>query len=141
MPQTVHTFTGNCVQPAMNPDLARTVSVKFGNSLTLAAGTVVGRKASDNKFYAYNNANADGTEVARGILQYPIVTDASGNAYIGATAAVGEHGQTELTAPIYISGAFNVADLTGLDAAGLADLGRLIFGDDVADAGAVLQMA
>lgn len=141
MPQTVHTFTGNCVQPAMNPDLARTVSVKLGNSLTLAAGTVLGRKASDNKWYAYNNANSDGTEVARGILQYPVATDANGLHFIGATSAVSEHGQSELTAPAYISGAFNVADLTGLDAAGVADLGRLIFGDDVADANAVLQMA
>ena len=141
MPTTVHTFNGTVLQPAMSPDLARTINVKLGNSLTLAAGTVLGRKASDNKWYAYSDAASDGTQVARAILQFPVATDSSGNHFIGATSAVGEHAQSELSAPAYYLGDFNVADLTGLDAAGVADLGRLIFGDDVADAGAVLHIS
>lgn len=129
----IHTFTGQKLEPFSNPDLARTISVKFGNSLTLAQGLAVARKTSDDKWYAYNDANSDGTEVCRGILQYALVTDASGNVFFG-TSGVSEHGQYELTAPVYTQGEFAVADLSGLDALGLADLqGRLIYGDSLAD--------
>lgn len=129
----IHTFTEQKLEPYKNPDLARTTAVKFGNSLTVAKGTVVARKTSDNKFYAYLDSNSDGTEVARGIAQYDFVTDASGNVFLGA-AATSEHGQYELTAPIYTQGEFFIGDLTGLDANGLADLqGRLIEGDSVSD--------
>jgi hypothetical protein len=43
--------------------------------------------------------------------------------------------------PAYICGDFYAADLIGLDAAGLADLfGRLIWGDSLADAEAVIHI-
>lgn len=136
----IHTFTGQKLEPVMNPDLARTVSVKLAASLTLAAGTVLGRIAASNLWAAYNDANSNGTEVARAILQYAVATDASGNHYFG-TTATSEHGQYELSVPAYISGDFADADLTGLDANGLADLqGRIIYGDDLADANAVVHI-
>ena len=123
-----------------DPDDAKTISIKLGNSLTLAAGTVLGRKASDDKWYAYNDANSDGTQVARAILQYDIATDSSGNAFFG-TAAASELGESSLTVPAYITGDFLVSELTGLDAAGLADLfGRLVFGDALNDANAVIHI-
>jgi hypothetical protein len=115
-------------------------AVPFGASLTIAKGTIVARKASDNKWYAYNDAGSGGLEVARGIAMYSIVTDSSGNVFYG-TSAVSEQGAFDLTAPIYVSGDFNVADLTGLDANGLADLGgHLIYGDDLADANAMVRI-
>jgi hypothetical protein len=136
----IHTFTEQKLLPYQNPDDAKTVTVVLGNSLTLAAGTVLGRKTSDNKWYAYSNAASDGTEVARAILQYAIATDGSGNHFIGA-AAVAEHGQFEKHAIAYMKGDFAVADLTGLDTAGLADMqGFLLFGDDLADAGAIVHI-
>ncbi len=129
----VSTFTCQKLEPYWNPDDAQTISVKLGNSLTLAAGTVLGRKTADNKFYAYSDAASDGTEVAVAILQYAIATDSSGNAFFGSAAAA-EFGESVLTVPAYISGDFFIADLTGIDANGLADLkGRVIHGDSVAD--------
>jgi len=136
----IHTFTGQKLEPVMNPDLARTVAVKLGVSLTLAAGTVIALKASDNLWYAYDDGGSGGLEVARAILQYPVATNSSGHHFIGAAAA-SEHGQYELSAPAYISGDFADADLTGLDANGLADMqGRIIFGDDLSDANAIVHI-
>lgn len=40
----------------------------------LAAGTIMGMKTADKKYYAYNNANGDGTQTARGILRRPADT-------------------------------------------------------------------
>jgi hypothetical protein len=136
----IHTFTGLKLEPAMNPDLARTVNIKLGVSLTLAAGTVLGRKTADNLWYAYNDAGNEGEEVARLILQYAVATNASGHHFYGAAPA-SEHGQYELSVPAYMCGDFYDADLTGLDANGLADLqGRIIFGDDLSDANAIVHI-
>lgn len=133
------TFTVKKLEPFQRPEDAVTQNVKFGNSLTLAAGTVLGRKTSDNKWYAYASGNADGTQTARGLLMYDIATDASGNAFMG-SAAVSEFGQSDLTAPIYVGGIFAGADLTGMDATALASLNAsLIFGDDLADTNAVIR--
>lgn len=133
------TFTCQKVEPYMNPELAKTVSIKLANSLTLAKGTVLGRITASNLWAAYNDANSNGTEVARLILQYDVATDASGNHFFGA-AASSEFGESVLTVPAFYSGVFANADLTGLDANGLADLqGNLIFGDSLADANAVIR--
>lgn len=129
----VTTFTAQKLEPYMNPEDAKTISIKLSASKTLAAGTVLGRKTTGNTWEAYNDANSDGTEVAKAILQYAVATDASGNAFFG-TAASSEFGESSLTVPAYISGTFHLGDLTGLDANGLADLNaNLIFGDSVSD--------
>lgn len=136
----IHTFTGVKLEPFMNPDMARTITVKLAPSLTLAAGAVLGRVDATNLWVAYVDAAVDGSGVARAILQYAVATDATGKHFIGA-AAVSEHGQFELSVPAYDRGDFLVADLVGLDAAAIADLkARLIYGDNVADAGAVVRI-
>jgi len=137
----IHTFTGLKLEPFMNPDLARTITVKLAPSLTLAAGTVLGRVAATNLWVAYATAAVDGSGVARAILQYSAATDAAGKHFFGASA-VSEHGQFELSVPAYGRGDFLVADLTGFDADALADLqARLIYGDDLADtANAVIHI-
>ncbi len=136
----VHTFTGQKLEPAINPDLARTITVKLAASLTLAAGTVLGRVTATNLWVAYATAAVDGSGVARAILQYPVATNASGHHFIGGQAA-SEHGPYELSVPAYDRGDFFVADLTGLDADALADLqARLVYGDDVSDTGAIVHI-
>lgn len=136
----IHTFAGEKLEPAMNPDLARTISVKLIASVTLAAGTVLGRVTASNLWKAYADGNSDGSQTARAILVYPVATDADGKHYIGA-AATSEHGQYETSVPAYICGDFYDADLTGLDANGLADMyGRIILGDDLSDANAVVHI-
>lgn len=127
------TFTVAKLEPFMEACEAPVISIKLGNSLTLAAGTVLGRKTSDNKWYAYASGNSDGTQVPRAILKYAIATDSSGNAFYGA-AASSEFGESVLTVPAYIGGIFAIGDLTGLDANAMAALfARLIFGDAVTD--------
>jgi hypothetical protein len=139
MPQ-VHTFTGQKLEPYMNPDQARTIAVKIAPSQTLTKGTVLGRITASNLWKAYNNGNADGSEVARAILQYDVVTDAGGLHYYG-TQASSEQGQGEPSVPAYITGDFFGTDLTGLDAPGMADFfARFIFGDDIADANRVIHI-
>lgn len=136
----IHTFTGQKLEPYMYPERALTIPIKLGASLTLAAGTVLGRITASNLWKAYSDAASDGSEVARAILQHAVATDASGNHYFGAAAA-SEHGQYESNVPAYITGLFADADLTGLDANGLADLqGRIILGDDLSDANAVVYI-
>jgi hypothetical protein len=116
-------YTGTKLQPFMDPEEALVDSVPFGNSLTVAQGTVVAVKTADGKWYAYANGNADGTEVARGIAVYAFTTDGSGKVTIASDKSVVYDG-----APVYLAGTFRTTELTGLDAPGVVDLGRIVEG-------------
>lgn len=109
--------------PFMRPQEAVTESVVFGNSLTVVKGQVVGIKTSDGKWYAYSNANADGTETARAVAQYGFTTDANGKVTIANERSVSYD-----SAPVFIKGYFRTTELTGLDAAAVAELGKLTSG-------------
>jgi hypothetical protein len=124
------TFTNLKLEPCQNPHLACVDAVLLGASLNLARGTVLGQKTADGKFYPYVDGNADGTQTARCILAYDVQTDAGGLVTLSATAAQagGEHAQKYRTAEVYTAGYFKTTDLTGLDAAGITDMGRLISG-------------
>lgn len=75
----------------------------------LSAGTVVGKITASGKFVAYNNAAADGSEVAAGVL-YANVADSA----------------ADQKAVIYARQAEVItAALTGADAAAIADLAAL----------------
>lgn len=79
-----------------------------------------------NTYANYVDANSDGTQAARCILAVDCVTDGAGNVTLGTVAAnAGERGYTEKYATAYFAGIFLTTELTGLDAAGVADLGRL----------------
>lgn len=226
MPQ-LETISVDQIQPAIFPGTELLLSVgAWGNSLTLAKGTVVAQKISDSKFYAYTqpnqvqvitlaslasgtfrlrasradgaevctgtinyngtttdvatalnavlgttscavggtiaaltvtfsgvNANGsyaakawplikldlaslnagvtgvvfdatgyDGTDRARGILSCDIVTDSSGNVYLGDTTSPSSLNPPVNAVGVYVAGTFYTADLTGMDAAGLVDL-------------------
>jgi hypothetical protein len=91
------------------------------------AHTTTGR--SKNTYAAYNDANANGTQAAKSILPYAVATDASGRVtYGGATGGNYLNAATEPHATAYFSGYFRTTDLVGLDAAAVADLGRLVSG-------------
>lgn len=134
------TFAGAKLEPYNYPEQAQVFPIKLAASLTLAKGTVLGRVTTGNLWKAYSDAASDGSEVAKAILQYDVVTDASGNHFFG-TSAAAEYGQSYAEVPAYISGNFKISDLTGLDANGLADLkGSLIYGDSVADTAGVIHI-
>jgi hypothetical protein len=86
------------------------VTVGSGQGV-LAAGTVIGQKTSDKKYYAYNNAHADGTEVARGVLRRAVDT--------GTTVSAAN----DQVSNIVIQGILKYQMLVGLDNGALTDLG------------------
>ena len=50
--------------------------------------------------------------------------------FTGNVTIDGEDGRTHLTAPVYVEGYFRSENLTGMDAAGLAEMqGRIVKGD------------
>lgn len=88
--------------------------------MTASAGSVahttVGRTAGT--FKAYATGNSDGSEVPRGILEHSCTTDAQ-----GAVITSSLTGQGKPFASMFISGSFDCADLTGLDAGAVTKLG------------------
>ncbi len=127
MPTTPReTYTVTCLQPHMDPGDARTIDVEFEASLTLAAGTLLGRVTATGRHKAYTTAAVDGSGVWEGlILQWPITTDASRNVSIQGD----DNASTSKTAPAFWKGAFKCSDLTGLDTDAVADANaRVILG-------------
>ncbi len=79
----------------------------------LPAGTVLGQKTADKKYYAYNNANADGTQTARGVLRRAVDT--------GLTVSAAN----DQVSNIVIQGILKLNMVQGADAAALTDLGAV----------------
>lgn len=131
MPTTpIITFSATAVWPLKNPRAARLENLQLKPSTTFAAGTILGEiTASPGVYGPYATGNVDGTQNPTHVLQYPCVTDASGNVTFGAgPAGTSEWSQTEKAAPAYRNGLFSCADLVGLDAGAVTKLGRLIQG-------------
>lgn len=80
----------------------------------LPAGTVLGQKTSDKKYYAYSNAASDGTGVARGVLRRAVDT---GTVVSAANDQVSN---------IVIQGILKNSMVQGADAAALTDLGAVV---------------
>lgn len=128
MPITNSSYSNNRLQPAQWPHDAKHDAMRFGASLTIAKGTLIGVVTATGHGAAYNDALATGVETAVAIAMYDFKTDASGNVYLGDSAtATYENVSIGKTAPVFISGVFNEDDLTGYDAAALADFnGRVL---------------
>lgn len=101
-----------------------------GGAGTAAVTTVTaGVAGTPGRYGKYDNAATDGRQVAKGILRYACVTDANGLVTLGTgTAGSGEWGHTTRSIDMFYRGIFWTDQLTGLDAAGITDLGVLING-------------
>ena len=84
---------------------------------------------------AYASGNSDGTQGAKGLLEYAVITDLAGR-QINQFGIPGEY-----TFSAWIHGDFLCSDLTGLDATALSALGRLVAGTLVGDAGAIICLS
>lgn len=108
--------TGDYIDPEILYSTAaftqKGVTIAAGQGV-LREGTLLGQKTSDKKYYAYNNANADGTQTARGVLRRAVDT--------GASAAAGDQ-----VSNIVIQGIVKYGALVGLDSAALTDLGMTV---------------
>lgn len=85
-----------------------------GGQGVLAAGTLLGQRTADKKYYAYSNAAADGTQTARGVLRRTVDTGSV------ATAA------NDQLSNIVIAGILKNSMIVGADAAALTDLGATV---------------
>ena len=110
MPSTaIYDFTNVKLEPAMAPDLARTISVLLKPSTTFVKGTILGEiTASPGVYTNYDHTQNDGTQVPKGILAYDVVTDAAGNP-TGLTYPYPPW--PDLGVPMYVKGFFNSADI------------------------------
>lgn len=84
------------------------VTIAAGQGV-LAAGTVLGQKTSDKKYYAYSNAASNGIETARGVLRRAV--DTTGADQLG---------------NIVIRGILKSSLVVGSDSAALTDLGATV---------------
>lgn len=126
------TFTDQGLQPVYDAESALEHNVALSDG-TYAAGTVLGElTATAGTFAAYADAAVDGTGVAKGFLQYACVV-ASGLITRGTASGGGPFGETKKHAPVWFSGCFRTVDLTGFDAAALADLNGHLVNGTVAD--------
>lgn len=82
-----------------------------GGQGILPAGTVLGRKTSDKKYYVYDNNASDGTQVARGVLRRAVDT--------GADSSGDQLGN------LVISGILKLSLVSGADSSALTDLGAV----------------
>jgi hypothetical protein len=128
MPTTAtNTYQDSKLSPSRHPELAFEERFQMTASTTFTKGMAVAIVTATGKLGIYADAGSGGLGVMRGICPYGAVSDGSGNITIqGGNPA----GTTEDTIPVFIAGYFFTADLTGVDAAGVADLGgHLVWGD------------
>ena len=84
-----------------------------GGQGVLAAGTVLGQKTADKKYYAYNGAGAGGIDTARGVLRKAVDTG---------TGA----GQPDQLANLVIQGILKLSLVVGADTGARDELGAVI---------------
>jgi hypothetical protein len=106
--------------------LAGSTSLAFatnnnGGALTLQTSSsnvpVGGAKAPPSANTGYSEAGGSGQSVAKMLLVYPVTVDANGQ------MQVLEIGPAQDSVPAYMNGTFDLADIVGLDAKAVVDLG------------------
>lgn len=128
----VFTAAGRFVQM---PILLMTVSENLltGGAAPAAAFVKTTHGRSKGTFAPYLAGNADGSEVAKGLLQYECATDSAGNITFGPRAVEGYSGEVRPDAPMWVEGTFDTKEIVGLDAAAVAAMGGRIVRGSVAD--------
>ena len=118
-------FTVAKLEPAYAPELAKVQAfkVKSGNYVK---GTVCGFVSATGAAGAYANGNSDGTETAAVICVYDMYSDGANVSLTNDGALLA--GENRTNAPFYISGFFECAELTGLDANGVTDMKARLIG-------------
>lgn len=96
-----------------------------GTTATIAIAHTTFGSAAGGTWAAYDDSLADGTNIAKAICQYATYVTPNGRHYLGTGDATGRF---EWSAPVYVAGYFRTADLTGIDANGVTDLGRIVEG-------------
>jgi hypothetical protein len=125
------------LEPAVDPEGARTKHVKLPPSISYPAGQILGPVTATPGRYA---APGVGVGNANHLLEYPCTTDASGFVSLGTTSRADD---TKFeSVPAYYQGKFFLKDLTGIggDDTIMNQLGKLIQGTGRADTAAIIQI-
>lgn len=118
-----HSYTNLKLEPAIAPETAIMHGLPM-TSGTYARGQVLGLVTATKRYAPYDDSASDGRNVAKAVAAYAATVDSSNNVSVN-----GEQGITQRTLGAYLDGYFRVEDLVGLDANGIADLGRLVTGN------------
>jgi len=140
LPGTAITLTFQGDTAGLGQVLATAVAAFTGGASPAIAvtRTTVGKPAG-GVWDVYNDAQSDGTQVARRVLRYQGSTNHLGQTTYGDTPDI-DRAATVRGIPAYFQGHFRCSDLVGLDANGVVDLGRLIVGTAITDANAILAI-
>lgn len=95
-------------------------------SAAAVAHTTIG--ANKGMHGKYDDTAVNGLQTAKCINAYEVTVDGGGNVYFGASSSQNVAGETIPAATSYVSGYFDTKELVGLDAAAVADMGRLVRG-------------
>jgi hypothetical protein len=110
-----------------------------GTAPAVAITETTAGKQSGGFWKNYDNGASDGSEVARGLLRYPCETNPDGT--VKSLSPDGFGGPTG--AFVFTSGGdYLTSELTGIDAAGVTDLGRIVGGipGTLTDTSTILHM-
>lgn len=137
----VFTFSGSTVASLWQPLLTVGSNGLTGGSSPAAAvvHTTPGR-AVGGQWGAYDPAASDGMERMAGLLTTACIVDINGFVHYGPSNA--RDAGRGFTIPVYVAGYFRTADITGIDTAGIADMGgRIVWGDpaDLTNTGTVVR--
>jgi hypothetical protein len=119
----VVTFSGQFVEmPVALMSLVSSALTGGAPTVTITH-TTIGRSIAT--FAPYVGANSDGSQVAKCLNMYELVTDSGGNVTFGRQTFEGNNGVIEPYAPAHYSGAFATEEIVGLDMGAVAQLGTL----------------
>lgn len=128
MPTTaLNTYVDNKLIPSRHPELALQEPFQMTPSTTFTKGMALAIVTATGKVGIYADAGAGGLGVFRGLCPFACVSDSAGNITVqGGNILAG----TRDTIPVWIAGFFFSADISGVDAAALADVaGHIVWGD------------
>lgn len=121
----VITFAGTLTSSLWQPLITLgTNGLTGGTNPTVTIAHTTPGRATGGMFGPYDDTQSNGLEVARALLSKKTSVNTFGEIIVGG----GRWGEKSFSADAYFGGFFRTADLTGLDANGVADLGRLITG-------------
>lgn len=115
------TFGGDL---AGKPIVLTAISSATNSSSDLVAITVTATAAGKPAGGYFGKYDDSAIGVANGLLKYPCYVNSQGKISVGPSEA----GYTKFAVPAYFTGVFQTKNLTGIDANGVADLGKLLSG-------------
>ena len=132
------TFTGDLAARWQPLILVANNSMTSATTATLSIAHTTPGRTLGGAFGSYDDAQTDGTNIARGVVQFATTVTPDGKHYNGTDLT----GYNLWCAPIFVAGYFRTADLTGIDAAGVTDLGRITHGavGSLTNAGTILKI-